>query len=225
MNKKISIEIAVGIITLIALAFGGFMIFEAKKVEAPAIESANHISNEDCVGEGKASYSETSEERSCCPGLKTISKIDADGNRFYDVALCTKCGDGICKDPENKFNCSKDCKQTGSGDANLANPSSVYCEQNGGKLEIQTAADGGQVGICKFTDGSECEEWAYMRGDCKSTLNPNIPKMTHEICEAQGAMWFCGDQDVDPGIEPKFECVCDCGNGINILENTTQSCK
>lgn len=48
----------------------------------------------------------------------------------------------------------------------MANPASVYCEQNGGKLEIRTAPDGGQKGYCKFNDGSECEEWAYFRKEC-----------------------------------------------------------
>lgn len=50
--------------------------------------------------------------------------------------------------------------------AGMANPASVYCEQNGGKLEIHDETDG-QVGYCMFTDGSECEEWAYMHGECK----------------------------------------------------------
>jgi putative hemolysin len=56
----------------------------------------------------------------------------------------------------------------------MANPASVFCEQNGGKLEIRTGADGGQVGICKFSDGSECEEWKFYRGECKAgnSLNP-----------------------------------------------------
>jgi putative hemolysin len=52
---------------------------------------------------------------------------------------------------------------TGSG---LANPASVNCVQKGNRLEIRTAADGGQVGICIFPDGSECEEWAFFRGEC-----------------------------------------------------------
>ena len=38
--------------------------------------------------------------------------------------------------------------------ANMPNPASVYCEQNGNKLEIRTAADGSQNGICVFPDGS-----------------------------------------------------------------------
>ncbi|MDO9231270.1 MAG: DUF333 domain-containing protein [bacterium] len=49
----------------------------------------------------------------------------------------------------------------------IANPASVFCEQNGGKLEIITAEDGGQSGMCKFSDGSQCEEWAFQRGECE----------------------------------------------------------
>ena len=48
----------------------------------------------------------------------------------------------------------------------LPNPASVYCEQNGGKLEIVTTADGSQSGVCLFPDGSACDEWAYYRGEC-----------------------------------------------------------
>lgn len=49
----------------------------------------------------------------------------------------------------------------------MPNPASVYCEQNGGRLEFRTAAAGGVAGICRFPDGSECDEWAYFRGECK----------------------------------------------------------
>ena len=48
----------------------------------------------------------------------------------------------------------------------LANPASVFCEDNGGRLEIRTSSDGGQKGYCIFPDGSECEEWAFFRGEC-----------------------------------------------------------
>jgi putative hemolysin len=50
--------------------------------------------------------------------------------------------------------------------AALPNPASAYCEQQGGRLEIRTDASGGQAGFCLFADGSECEEWAYFRGEC-----------------------------------------------------------
>jgi putative hemolysin len=50
--------------------------------------------------------------------------------------------------------------------ANMPNPASVFCEQQGNSLEIRIAADGSQSGVCIFPDGSECDEWAYFRGEC-----------------------------------------------------------
>lgn len=52
------------------------------------------------------------------------------------------------------------------GSAAMPNPASVYCEEQDGTVEIRTAADGGQYGICIFPDGSECDEWAFFRGEC-----------------------------------------------------------
>jgi putative hemolysin len=49
---------------------------------------------------------------------------------------------------------------------NMPNPASAYCEQNGNTLEIRTAEDGSQSGVCVFPDGSTCDEWAYFRGEC-----------------------------------------------------------
>jgi hypothetical protein len=48
----------------------------------------------------------------------------------------------------------------------MPNPASVFCEQQGNKLEIRTATDGSQIGVCIFSDGGECDEWAYFRGTC-----------------------------------------------------------
>jgi putative hemolysin len=59
-------------------------------------------------------------------------------------------------------------QQTGPApEANMPNPASVHCEQNGGKLDLRLDASGGTSGVCVFPDGSECEEWAYFRGECK----------------------------------------------------------
>lgn len=48
----------------------------------------------------------------------------------------------------------------------IANPASVNCINNGGKLSLVEKPEG-QVGICTFSDGIVCEEWAYFRGECK----------------------------------------------------------
>jgi putative hemolysin len=72
--------------------------------------------------------------------------------------------------------------------AKMPNPASVHCEQNGNKLEIQTAADGSQSGLCVFPDGSTCDEWAYFRGECgPTTKKRSTPAMTVEATtEASG---------------------------------------
>jgi len=71
---------------------------------------------------------------------------------------------------------------------NMPNPASVYCEQNGNTLEIHTADDGSQSGICVFPDGSTCDEWAYFRGECSPAIQTSpTPAMTIEATiEASG---------------------------------------
>lgn len=65
--------------------------------------------------------------------------------------------------------------------AGLPNPASVYCRQGGNQLEIRTAADGSQYGICVFPDGSTCDEWAYFRGECgPASQESPTPVMTVE---------------------------------------------
>ena len=59
--------------------------------------------------------------------------------------------------------------------AGMANPASVYCQQQGGKTEIRKDAKGGEVGYCIFSDKSECEEWAFQRGECKPGAKPTTP--------------------------------------------------
>jgi putative hemolysin len=61
--------------------------------------------------------------------------------------------------------CANGAAQPSTG---LANPASVYCEEQGYTLEMR-ADDNGTIGVCIFPDGSECEEWAFYRGECKPT--------------------------------------------------------
>ena len=70
---------------------------------------------------------------------------------------------------------------TGIPPANMPNPASVYCKQNGNKLEIHTANNGSQSGLCVFPDGSTCDEWAYFRGECAPAAQKNpTPAVTIE---------------------------------------------
>jgi hypothetical protein len=51
--------------------------------------------------------------------------------------------------------------------AGIPNPAAVYCLEHGGVLEIRKDASGAEYGVCVFPDGSECEEWAFLRGECQ----------------------------------------------------------
>lgn len=57
----------------------------------------------------------------------------------------------------------------------LPNPASVYCEEQGGTLEIRTG-EAGEFGVCVLADGSECEEWAFYEGECEPGIGPLPPE-------------------------------------------------
>jgi putative hemolysin len=50
--------------------------------------------------------------------------------------------------------------------AQLANPASANCVEQGGVLLISKRGDGGEFGLCNFEDNRACEEWALFRGEC-----------------------------------------------------------
>ncbi|MBN1813159.1 MAG: DUF333 domain-containing protein [Anaerolineae bacterium] len=58
------------------------------------------------------------------------------------------------------------CPPEDTGGMEMANPASVHCKEQGYTLEIRTDEDGGQYGVCVFPDGTECDEWAFFRGEC-----------------------------------------------------------
>jgi putative hemolysin len=93
--------------------------------------------------------------------------------------------------------------------ANMPNPASAYCEQNGNKLEIVTASDGSQHGVCIFPDGSSCDKWAYYRGECSPAVveanananggNPGSfmpPGATEEVVD-----WWGVIKSTEPGAQ------------------------
>lgn len=81
---------------------------------------------------------------------------------------------------------------TATDTKNIANPASAYCEKQGFKLEIRTAQDGSQYGVCMFEDDSECEEWAYYRGECKQgDMDVAPPPTSTPVGLANPASTYC----------------------------------
>jgi dipeptidase D len=74
--------------------------------------------------------------------------------------------------------------------SDMPNPASAFCIEQGYELEIRDEA-AGQVGYCLFPDGSECEEWAFYRGECAPASEGEVapaalPNPASENCVAQG---------------------------------------
>ena len=62
---------------------------------------------------------------------------------------------------------------TTQASAGMPNPASVYCGEVGGTLEIKKDASGGEYGMCRFANGTSCEEWALFRKEgCKPGVEP-----------------------------------------------------
>lgn len=58
------------------------------------------------------------------------------------------------------------CTDNSCSVSGIANPASVYCVAHNGTSKIITASDGSQSGLCRFADGTECDEWKFFRGEC-----------------------------------------------------------
>lgn len=76
----------------------------------------------------------------------------------------------------------------------MPNPASVHCAEQGGSLEIQPA-EGGEIGICVFSDGSKCEEWALFRNECKPGQSTSAPQAAPQEMIPNPASAFCEDNN------------------------------
>jgi putative hemolysin len=130
----------------------------------------------------------------------------------------------MCVEGKKPFQDNKGCGCEPA--TQIANPASVYCKDNGGALEIRTAADGSQTGYWTLTDGTVCEEWAYMRGECSA------PSCGNGICEKGEATECPACLDLNPPCNSPCtlgSCPTDCdttGSKLKAYDcvNRTQAC-
>lgn len=70
----------------------------------------------------------------------------------------------------------------------LANPASVYCEDNWWKLEIISSLEG-EHWICHFSDGNFCEEREFYRWECAQSWNNNLSNINTKKEDKQNITW------------------------------------
>jgi putative hemolysin len=82
--------------------------------------------------------------------------------------------------------------------AGLPNPAAVNCTKKGGKLQIRKDSRGGEYEVCIFPNGRECEDWAFLRGQCSP------------------------DQSADPQLKIGAEAVWQ--PGMQFMQSVRQAC-
>ncbi|WP_321505394.1 DUF333 domain-containing protein [uncultured Methanoregula sp.] len=115
-------------------------------------------------------------------GGKTEIKTGADGGQYGMCSFTngTSCEEwALFRGEGCKTGVTAAITTAAPASVGLANPASVNCGKVGGKTEIKTGADGGQYGMCSFTNGTSCEEWALFRGEgCKAGVTVAVTNVT-----------------------------------------------
>jgi putative hemolysin len=81
--------------------------------------------------------------------------------------------------------------------AGVPNPAAVFCEEQGGTVEIVTDAQGNQSGICGLPDGTEIEEWEFYGQFHGESSGAGLANPAAVFCEEQGG--------IVSGVEPMCE--------------------
>ena len=146
------------------------------------LHGACSLSN-NCIGEGGSLGAVVPENNNvCCNGLKGISSSEfiqgrcqvLVGNRGY----CTKCGDGVCKSPENQCNCPEDCANA-----------TTCTDSDGGKNYLvkgfinETSSGSGSWDFCLNNTTTLVEYF------CEN----NVKKKEYYMCEYLGPTFVCKD--------------------------------
>jgi putative hemolysin len=87
--------------------------------------------------------------------------------------------------------------------AGIPNPAAVYCVEHGGKVEIRKDSSGAEYGICVFPDGSECDEWAFFRGECHPA-GESIPVVTTQPAATPDLSGYAFPTQIDPAEKYLF---------------------
>lgn len=120
--------------------------------------------------------------------------INKDGENGQ-VGFC-KLADGTEVEAWEYFRANSEGSQAVSREVliGMANPASVFCEEQGGVSIIKDEADG-QVGYCQLADGTEVEEWEFFNKHHVDAEQPmrGMADPSAVFCEEQGGEYLIGE--------------------------------
>lgn len=168
MKSKNTILIIMGLLIVVGLLVAG-----CTQSAAPAKTPATPTQVVTTTAPGSAGLANPASVNCVKVGGKTEIKKDTQGNEY---GMCTFTNGTSC-DEWALFR-NEGCKPftpvtITPAAIGLANPASVNCGKVGATSEIMNNPDGSQYGMCKFPNGTSCEEWALFRGEgCKQNVAP-----------------------------------------------------
>ena len=92
------------------------------------------------------------------------------------------------------------------GDAEIANPAAVYCEEQWWTLNLEE-------GLCMFSDGSYCEEWSYYRDECQpgeiiyNTIDDGFIDDVEQKTDWNGSSEIYSDEDLQAAVDAIMDVV------------------
>ena len=169
MTSKNTLLIIMGL-----LIVGGILIAGCTQPAAPAKAPATTTPVVTTTAPASAGMANPASVNCGKVGANSVIMNNPDGSQY-----------GVCKFP-NGTSCEEwalfrgeGCKAgtvvttTAPASAGMANPASVNCGKVGATSVIMNNPDGSQYGMCKFPNGTACEEWALFRGEgCKPNVAP-----------------------------------------------------
>jgi|GEM_PF-4563688 len=170
------VVIAVAAVLLLGLGTGG-----KKTSNGSGLLVGNDSDEHGC--KGSAGYSWCEAKQKCLRVWEEPCEAGCvpDPNRACTLEYAPVCGEdgvtygnrcaaeAVCAEIAHAGEC-----ETGSalgGGTGLANPASVYCEEDGGTLEIVDTLEG-QIGMCHI-GGQVCEEWALFYSEGANCTDGN----------------------------------------------------
>lgn len=89
-------------------------------------------------------------------GGKVVTAQSTSGD---EAAMC-ELPDGTLVDAWEHF---RDGQKQPAGAIGMADPSAVYCEEQGGTVETVTNSKGAELALCNLDDGTVIETWSFYR--------------------------------------------------------------